>query len=431
MISAASGPSSENYYTPRQEEMLDHEKLGNVLAAVGNHEGKAIVLLGMEPGESYGVTAMHKLYTTPQGEGPVKGAVNNQIGYCTESFEPIGAVAKVTNAESLKYEITDEGERSGKGVAGYALDFSLAHPNVSLRTVFGMTKSKDPSRRSPMRRVDIMRAILADKEQGLQTRQRTIAEQTDQVQKTLAGHLEQMAANGLIDYHSTQPGNYDAQYTAPSAGSIVKYETLYGQKGLVDATVSIINEFMSAGEGITQARVEYRLRQNPRYADHRYLAGNLSAVMRDLEKQGLLTEQTGYRTHTLSRIELSDEQQDTIQDIVGFVDFLSSCNDGMLHAGKTLGESIIRDPGKVRELVRKSRQNSPEVNGIPQEQRFGLITQSLLQMAGATTAELAEVLHDRGVTKSSLNSTLQQMYKLNLIERVMVGRENIWGVPRQ
>lgn len=72
-------PATEN--VPDLETMSE-EQLGDLLAAVGNHEGKAILMLAFgqtAEGEMFGTTALHSLITNiPGSESAYVGNLGNQ-----------------------------------------------------------------------------------------------------------------------------------------------------------------------------------------------------------------------------------------------------------------------------------------------------------------------------------------------------------------
>lgn len=182
-------------------EVMTDEVLGDLLAAIGNHEAKAIVLGGMERGTAYGITALHQLFLLPQGDNPAhKGAVNNQMQYCTDSFEAVGFVAKAQFGESLKYEITEKGENEGKALAGHLLEFSLSHPDMSLRQIFGLTKSPGhKEQRAPVDRLKILRTI-ANSEEDLEAGD--IEEKSGVSYNNVTHNLRWLDKHGIIRYET-------------------------------------------------------------------------------------------------------------------------------------------------------------------------------------------------------------------------------------
>lgn len=98
----------------QKPERLPDEELGDLLAALGNHEAKAITLGLMKPGIIYTNLDLYHAIIEAQGQNP--GWIINRMGpfaYCHNSLAPIGLVAQeVTMAgglERIGYMKTEKG----------------------------------------------------------------------------------------------------------------------------------------------------------------------------------------------------------------------------------------------------------------------------------------------------------------------------------
>src|SRR6266571_3393052 len=94
----------------RKPERMHDQELGNLLAAVGNHEGKALLLARMQWGQEYGTIDLAALVKPVQGEGYTKPV---PFKWCGQSLAPIGLVAK---GDGSYYGITEKGETVGKAL---------------------------------------------------------------------------------------------------------------------------------------------------------------------------------------------------------------------------------------------------------------------------------------------------------------------------
>lgn len=130
----------------RKKERLSDEELGNLLAAFGNNEAKAVTLIAMRKGVIYSEYDLYSAVIEKQGEGVGwRQSRGVPFTYCRSSFENIGLVAKSVSdpvLETWGYLKTDYGEELGDALAGLLLDFSLRHPEVSLYDIFGSTTSR-------------------------------------------------------------------------------------------------------------------------------------------------------------------------------------------------------------------------------------------------------------------------------------------------
>lgn len=129
----------------RHTEKLPRPALYNLIAAVGNHEGKALVLAGMQKDRVYSGSDLKTVMTDLQGNHPLKTFDGrNLFTYCQRTFEPIGLVARaVYNSElnEVGYAKTEYGMQIGDALVGHLLSFSEQHPQYSLRSFFGATSS--------------------------------------------------------------------------------------------------------------------------------------------------------------------------------------------------------------------------------------------------------------------------------------------------
>lgn len=204
-----------NHPTSATINHLSDEQMGNLIAGVANHEAKAIVLGGMELGKAYGITALHHLFVEPQGEPPAhRGGVNNQMQYCTDSFERVGCVAKVRPSPTLQYEITPLGDWEGKAVSGHFLELSADMPDVSLRKLWGMTKNMGNSRRAPFDRLLIYRSLFTNED--IQTGE--IAEEAGIPYESVAHNLRWLDKHGIIEYKTINPRKIDEAPSSPRLG---------------------------------------------------------------------------------------------------------------------------------------------------------------------------------------------------------------------
>lgn len=142
----SSEPENTMYELEPKREHLSDEELGNLLAAFGNSEAKAITLGLMKPEVIYSLSDLYKEVLHSQGDKPGwKTSWGIPFQYCKDSLEPIGLVAReVTTDGGLQrvgYVKTEKGEQLGEELAGYLLSFSLRHQDYSLIDILGSTTS--------------------------------------------------------------------------------------------------------------------------------------------------------------------------------------------------------------------------------------------------------------------------------------------------
>lgn len=203
---------------PKREPLTD-AKMGNLLAAVGNSSMKAILLSCMAERpyhvftETDMIRAVHMLQGISGGQGDGWVISHRALGsYCSDSFEPIGIVAKqirkARTGEAFGYQITETGKEEGFALSGYLIDFAKRR-NTSLYRFLGNTNSSTKpttpgteeeaefKKRSPMTRINIFRGLLA---QGGPVTQTKLAEFIGESSDSLVMHLQSLGTNNVISY---------------------------------------------------------------------------------------------------------------------------------------------------------------------------------------------------------------------------------------
>lgn len=148
-------------------ERMPRQVFYDLLNGVGNHEAKLLVsaLITSQPERWFSTTGLKHELRSRQGIHP--GWIQEPtttFQYCSNSLEPIGAVVKGRVAgerhEVDAYKTSDTGQKYGLAFAGEILDWSLAHPEVSVQQILGST-STTGAVRSPETRFHLLEAILS------------------------------------------------------------------------------------------------------------------------------------------------------------------------------------------------------------------------------------------------------------------------------
>ncbi len=209
---------------PRREPLTD-AKMSNLLAAVGNSSMKALLLscLAQKPyyifTEADMVRAVHLSQGILSGKGDGWPIGHRSLGsYCSESFAPIGLVAKeVTKGrggETFGYQITETGNNEGLALAGFLMDFAkrrdtslyrfLGNTNSSTKPITEGTEDEaEYKKRAPMTRINIFRGLIAQSGPVTQVK---LAEFIGENPDSLVMHLLSLGQNGVITYMSLGAG---------------------------------------------------------------------------------------------------------------------------------------------------------------------------------------------------------------------------------
>lgn len=406
-------------------EPIPESSLGGYLAAVANHEAKALLISALTLGCRYDKGGLHGLFLAMQGSPPAyKGNAGNQFDYCQLSFEPIGAVAKASFGDSVSYELTEDGDIFGKALAGYFLQFSLDYPEVSLKELWGMTKTVSKTGdRPPVRRLWILEKLLDMGDTTIED----VAGSIDNVpNKVVTDQLKKLADAGIIGLESIGLRELELEYgliDMDKAGDIASSSPALQHKvlGIITETIA------QTGGTISLDEIEYRVRQDAHYSEQKRLRGNLTTVLNCLELQGAISRGK-FNGRVLSRISINDGQRELIERVVGIVRGVQSQDAEFIEEGRRLGRQIVNDKDKVRLLINKAYAKSPEANQVPKEVRYAKVRNELARLGVATTTQIIELLAPQGIKKSSTVTTLSAMRRAGILESVLEDGENLWSI---
>ncbi len=134
--------NAHNEQSKRKERISD-DRFGAILSAIGNSELKAGLIAAMQASTLYSSDSLHRLIVRAQGENA--GWVMNKnvpFQFCRTTFTPIGLVTKevvqYSEADTIRYRLSNDGNTLGKPLAGLLLDFSQKRTE-SLYDYFGST----------------------------------------------------------------------------------------------------------------------------------------------------------------------------------------------------------------------------------------------------------------------------------------------------
>jgi len=242
------------------EEPLSEERLGDHLAAYGNHEGIAGLLAKMKRGSPYTQGQLDSLANPDEKPLWSKGLA---LHWCKDSLWPNGLVARELVDKKrgfYGYEKTKEGEL-GEAFGGQLLDFSEELP-VSLYQLSGSTNSpsktkisetetgeqKETKDRAPLTRFRIAKELVAAKlpirEIDLVTSLQTDYPDSydyDTAHTTIGRHLSNLAKAKVLIYESREAdvasSFYRAVATRPES-HLEPFKTHYSLTYRVDRLLS-------------------------------------------------------------------------------------------------------------------------------------------------------------------------------------------------
>ncbi len=414
--------------TPVQEgfvpkEPLGDEAMGNLLAAFGNNEAKALALISFKPGVIYTRGNMRRKIIEAQGD-QIEWEITAEtlFDYCSDSLSPIGLVTREM-ADPEKgiwgYEITDYGKDVGVPLAGYLLDFSLNY-RVSLSQLLGPTNTNsDNKSRSPLNRVNIFWELLT---RSLPLRQTDLSDNPDIDKSITKHHLQYLGEERVVTYRAIESDKpfsiYRLNAERPTEQPVGYRENKTHVPTLTQEIYSIFVENpdrdFTFEDMITQLIEAYPLK-----AKQTKLRHLTEKIMAYLKKQGYLV-QGEYNAKNQSQIDLDDEQRRLLEDFIDIIHSFQSGDLEFLEKGQKLAQDILADPEKVTLLMKKARNSSSRFNRIGRSELVSLVYSIISQHPGITNQALREKLKQRGIrlVTHTVDGLTHQMEREELIESI-------------
>lgn len=400
--------------------------LGDLLAAIGNHEPKALLLAAMRDGFEYTGGELNDLITEIQGDPIVwRPGERTGFGYCIRSLGPSGLVDQMVepNHDITTFRKTTFGRQQGNALAGHLLDLSWRHPQVSLREIFGATntRSSDRESRAPIRRSLILMELLA---QELPCRQADLQASLNLSQDHVSTHLESLNRAGLIDYVSHKGDRHFVEYNVPPDFSI-KIRAVHQRPALTQEVAETL--IGRAGSKTSAEHIANVIKRQLPKRRHASLERSVGGILSQLAKRGdlELASFSGTRRSAALFTPTGRTIAGELADIIG--NFVSG-NEEFLRMGRQKAAEIVANPETARQLIAKAMSKSPHVNGVPAEKALEAMRTLLSGSEVLTTNDIEHRLADDGIVLSHQRvlQHLRALERANEITGSRVGREKHW-----
>lgn len=436
-----------------QKERLSDGELGNLLAAIGNHEAKAITLLIMRPGEIYTRWELFKEFLRAQGE--VKGwqlTRDVPFGYCEESLSPIGLVAKEALNPDLStygYSKTEYGKETGDPIAGLLLDFSLRHPDISLIDLFGHTVSSKGEltispglqfkRRAPIARLSIFRALL-------QAPHLPITEtgllkmipgpnffKNAALTSHLAAYLRPLSEKGILSFRTIDK-NPRSLYRLAALVPEEDPPPYRDPKGYPLRLTRLVWHTIRDNPEKLWSRGEilrHLTEQNTDLARHQRkgLASAISVILVQLHKDRYLDN----LRLPQSQITINDTQRGILSELVTLLDKVQNRDKETLETGRKLADRIRVSPGIIATLLRKAKEHSPYAQGQSASETAKNIKIILGKHPNITVKEITKYLNEdfaRNLRITTINDILREHLREQLVYEIDKGTRRFSLAPK-
>lgn len=412
--------------TEHRHEPLTEEQLGGLLAAFGNHEGKALLLLAMQPDEYYGRMGLHNLHLGIQGHQPAfVGANSNQFDYASLSLEPIGAVTMARDDEGLKFGLSEYGRDVGRPVAALLLDFAL-EKRIPLNALLGSTAAKEGSDRAPLNRIKIYESLLT---RDQDTTLAQIVQDTGLGKNIVSYHLKSLSDSGLLTAESTNNSSrivisklteQGVNCTPKRPGSFAEtvMQVIKEQDGVADMDTIV--------EGVRELLPENGLSASE-------FRSKINSTLRLFERQQLITRNTLDRNQ-FSKIELSSEQRERLEEFLNLITRIKAMDEQTITDGIILATTILESPGSVRDLVKQAYDYSPYANARSKVALGSMILRIVSEGSNEMTARdireaIVETSTGKSLSQSRVDDIINRLVKMGkLTPTKLKGRINLYSI---
>ncbi len=419
---------------PQKEGRLPGERISDqqrdeVLSGVLNSEVKMLVLAGMvlDP-EVYTAGDLDSMIRDMQrGQKGWNLSSNIAFGYCLNSFDGIGLVAKsepVNDRTTLGFKATQRGKDT-LPVIGHLLDFSLKHPDIALRRVFSTTASPskataegeqagDYKVRAPKRRFRILKALVENEGPLRESDMRKLVNNS-----SVELHLESLHNIGLITYENTRVGADHITYTViPDAISDV--HALPSIPTSTDNQLQLRAAYITSklsGEISPKDVYERLVALFPQYKerDPRGTEKVINRKLHHMSMHGFIEK--GKRTiDRKTDISVTEEQRETIAEIVGIIDAFQAGDPTFLAEGEQKARRIIQNPEAAATLMRKAQESSHTALALGQAELKRRLVTFAEQSEGPITSVLAAEYLEHRVGKSYAGAILRELAREGKIQ---------------
>ncbi len=420
----------EGQEIPHIPERAHDQELGNLLAAFGNHEAKALTLSLMDPGVIYTQNKIHKVILKAQGDAPGWKTINDRtvFNYLTLSLAPIGLVAKEVidpHTGQWGYAITEYGQEIGVALAGYMLDFSLRHPEVSLEKFLGQTQKGGPRtkaepldspQRSALTRLQILRELTTRK---LPLRLVDLHKSLGLSKELLSKHLKDLARYGFISFESKgqdetyvfYDNNNGAPQTEPSPFS-------EGQDKIYPKLTAAVLEACQDESLFGREDIARKILANNPTMKWKLegLVGQVGKILNHLATEGYIIRQK-FSQEYQSEVTITLQQRELFEEFLSIIDKFETQDPQILAIGKEYAQNIIGDPEKVALLMQKARESSSTANAKSPEEVKGLIKRVIGENPGSSTADIQRLMQKQNVRLG--RSRIAKLTRLLVEERLV------------
>lgn len=396
--------------TEASEVAVEHvllEDAARMVATVANNEAKALTFVAMALRGSGSKLSHGQIYSLFIGMQGTKERAWPEIGhpvpgqYAATTFEPIGTVAKSSEATSRgfsdRFEVTAYGQRVGLAVTGLMLDLALEYPDVSLYEIFGKTGSKSPEqRRSPFTRLQLLQELLNHSSSPLSIN--NIAHEMLVIPSLVSSQVTALEKIGILEVARFQRGASDKLVTVTDRAGFDKV-LLHPNKSLVPTLIHDYLKNQADSGNHSDVGIEDIIDnaciaspETPR----EMIRSAISETMANWEKEGFITTTSDFSQEQRSFVKIAPDKFQMIEDLMIRIRGIMEGDQSYLDWGAKRAAEILSDPEKVNLLLAKAKEASPFKHREPLSSYKARVIGLLLQAGEATAEALTDQIVESG-----------------------------------
>lgn len=433
----------------RKKEPLTDEELGNLLAAFGNNEAKAVTLIAMRKGVIYSEYDLYSAVIEKQGEGVGwRQSRGVPFAYCRSSFENIGLVAKSVSdpvLETWGYLKTDYGEELGDALAGLLLDFSLRHPEVSLYDIFGSTASRGEKKevesslglisfknRAPFTRLKIIWELATA---NRSIREIDLSNNIREAKITnIHQHLLGLKSVGLIHFEDIDGREAYSQFQLALNSPIESPRPMPKYPGMTKFLYELLKSDPNKIWTLEELNIAYKAKNKAENPDFVNGINNthISSVLSFLEKAGYVYQPGSFTGEKRSILWVDEGQRLMFIDLLTLIDQFQNQDANTLQKWRMLAGNF--SSWQINALMAKAKEHSSMANAVSTAETAGRILDTLKEHPKSTSREIRELIlnyRERKMSKASINGILRKLKSTGKIEETVEKSIKKWSLASE
>lgn len=402
--------------------MSERLPITTILTAIGNHEGKALTYLAMDPHDDYGITDIHRRFMAIQGPEPAfVGTVTLQQKYLCFSYAPNGLAEEVDDVRGrLRHRKLDPGGVP-TALAGHLLAATEGR-DVTLAQLFGKAANTGSEKFAPATyRLALLRG-LRDTDGPIHEAE--LGRRAGVPDVSVGTIATTYAKAGLVRFKTAATYKMKSRYEMRGPITTFSFHSHGGaRKGALKEAAAYLNARYADHPGtimtFTRDEVEEHLRTLPSHASAVALRDHLNAILKRLVTLSPIRPIEAYfgqNQHTV--IEVVDEQRPFLRRLVDGIDLIEAGDPDAIAEGTSLAAQIVASPTRVVPLIHRSYSTNRAVtNPIPRAEKERRILSALGAEEGVTSEHLLSLLSP-DLNKASVSGTLSGLAREGRIHGV-------------